>query len=49
MEFERQKKKLIISMLCRIRAVIKKMKDKNKKLISFNYDPISYSLNFDSP
>ncbi|KAL0718265.1 hypothetical protein Bca4012_067587 [Brassica carinata] len=50
MEFERKMKKLIRGMLWRIiKAEIKKTKDKNKKHISFNYDPISYSLNFDPP
>lgn len=56
MELGNKKKKLIKSIIWRIRAEIKKMKKKmrtsprhkNKKHISFNYDPLSYSLNFDS-
>ncbi|CAN8252101.1 unnamed protein product [Cochlearia groenlandica] len=56
MELGKKKKKLLSSILWRIRAQIKKMKkkmrssprNKNKKHISFNYDPLSYSLNFDS-
>lgn len=55
MELGKKKKKLIRNILWRIRAEIKKMKKKmrsprhkNKKHISFNYDPLSYSLNFDS-
>ncbi|RID76764.1 hypothetical protein BRARA_B03717 [Brassica rapa] len=50
MELGTKKKKLIRRILWRIRAKIKKMRsprDKNKT--SFNYDPLSYSLNFDSP
>lgn len=56
MELGNKKKKLIKSIIWRIRAEIKKMKKKmrtstrhkHKKHISFNYDPLSYSLNFDS-
>lgn len=52
----KKKKKLIKSILWRIKAEIKKMKkkmrsprhNKNKRQVSFNYDPLSYSLNFDS-
>lgn len=50
-----KKKKLLRSILWRIKAEIKKMKkkmrsqrNKNKRQTSFNYDPLSYSLNFDS-
>ncbi|KAG7556221.1 hypothetical protein ISN44_As11g022790 [Arabidopsis suecica] len=56
MELGKKKKKLIKSILWRIKAEIKKMKKKmrsrrhkkNKRQVSFNYDPLSYSLNFDS-
>lgn len=55
MELGKKEKKLMRSILWRIRREIKKMKkkmksprDKNKKQTSFNYDPLSYSLNFDS-
>jgi len=57
MELGKKKKKLIKSILWRIKAEIKKMKKnmrsspihkKNKRHVSFNYDPLSYSLNFDS-
>lgn len=56
-ELGKKKKKLIRNIIWRIRAEIKKMKKKkkmrsprhkNKKHISFKYDPLSYSLNFDS-
>ncbi|KAL0792317.1 hypothetical protein Bca101_063694 [Brassica carinata] len=52
MELGKKKKKLIRSIWWRIRAKVKKMRsprDKNNKQTSFNYDPLSYSLNFDSP
>lgn len=55
MELGKKKEKLMKSIIWRIRREIKKMKkkmrsprDNNKKQTSFNYDPLSYSLNFDS-
>lgn len=55
MELGKKKEKLMKSIIWRIRREIKKMKkkmrsprDHNKKQTSFNYDPLSYSLNFDS-